>query len=206
MLKEAKKIVEKVLNESKIVCDLKYTVELPPSGIEADVSTNVAMLLSQKLKMNPKDIAEKIIEKSKKEKIVSDAKFQSGFINIIFADDFLFKKFQKNILSAIESNILKKRKILIEFVSANPTGPLHIGHGRGAAFGDSLARLFEFLGAKVEREYYINDVGNQMEILAQSVRSYIDKKPLQDIGYKGKYIEDIANEITNYKLQITNYK
>ncbi len=104
----------------------------------------------------------------------------------------------------IHSDILNGKKVLIEFVSANPTGPLHIGHGRGAAYGDSLSRLFEFLGAKVEREYYINDVGNQMEILAQSVRSHIDKKPLQDIGYKGKYIEDIANEIKNSKLEIEN--
>ncbi|MDO8735056.1 MAG: arginine--tRNA ligase, partial [Elusimicrobiota bacterium] len=138
----------------------------------------------------------------------ADAKFQSGFINIIFSDNYIYGGLIKSMIPLPEftsrSGRLNGKKILIEFVSANPTGPLHIGHGRGAAYGDSLSRLFEFLGAKVEREYYINDVGNQMEILAQSVRSHIDKKPLQDIGYKGKYIEDIANEIKNSKLEIEN--
>jgi len=206
MLKDAKIIIEKVLDELKIAGDLKYSVELPPQAFDADVSTNVAILLSKIIKKSPKEIADEIIEKIKKEEIIADAKFQSGFINIIFADSFLFEKFQKSISPENKLNTLKNQRVLIEFVSANPTGPLHIGHGRGAAYGDSLSRLFEFLCAKVEREYYINDVGNQMEILAQSVRSHIDKKPLQDIGYKGKYIEDIANEITNHKLQTTNYK
>lgn len=207
MLSEAKKTVEEVLSQLKIGCDIKYTIELPPSEIEADVSTNVAILLSRKLKKNLKEIADKIIEKIKKEKNISDAKFQSGFINIIFSDNFLFQKFQdvvrpENIFHM--TNSLKNKKILIEFVSANPTGPLHIGHGRGAAFGDSLARLFEFLGANVEREYYINDLGNQMDVLAKSVLARIEKKPLSENGYKGRYIEDIAEEIKNSKLKIKN--
>ncbi|PIU83209.1 MAG: arginine--tRNA ligase [Elusimicrobia bacterium CG06_land_8_20_14_3_00_38_11] len=206
MLKDARKIIKKSLGELKIADDLRYTVEIPPSAIDGDVSTNVAILLSKIIKKNLKEIADEIIEKIKKEEIVADAKFESGFINIIFSDNYIYSNLIKSI-HPIHSDTLNGKKILIEFVSANPTGPLHIGHGRGAAYGDSLSRLFEFLGAKVEREYYINDVGNQMEILAQSVKSHIDKKPLQDIGYKGKYIEDIAETIKNdapLKLKIKN--
>lgn len=203
MLKAARQIIEKILSELKITAAVNYTVEIPPSAIDADVSTNVAILLSKIIKKNPKEIAGEIVEKIKKEKIVADAKFQSGFINIIFSDNYIYSSLIKSLLP-LHTGILNGRKILVEFVSANPTGPLHIGHGRGAAYGDSLSRLFEFFGAEVEREYYINDVGNQMEILTQSVRSHIDKKPLQDIGYKGKYIEDIADEIKNSKLEIEN--
>ncbi|HAX61795.1 MAG TPA: arginine--tRNA ligase [Elusimicrobia bacterium] len=205
MLKDAREIIEKILGELKITDDFRYAVEMPPQDIEADVSTNVAILLSKVIKKNPKEVADEIIEKIKKEEIVAEVKFQSGFINITFSDNYIYSNLIKSMLP-LHSGILNGKKILIEFVSANPTGPLHIGHGRGAAYGDSLSRLFEFLGAKIEREYYINDVGNQMEILSQSVRSHIEKKSLPENGYKGKYIEDIAKEITNYKLQITNYK
>ncbi|MFH0948227.1 MAG: arginine--tRNA ligase [Elusimicrobiota bacterium] len=210
MLKETRKIIEKVLDELKIADNLKYSVEIPPPVIDADVSTNIAILLSKILKKSPLEIVEEIIEKIKKEEIVADAKFQSGFINIVFTDNYIHSNLIKFLLSlpklTSRSGILNGKKILMEFVSANPTGPLHIGHGRGAVYGDSLARLFEFLGADVEREYYINDVGNQMEILVESVLSYISRKPLPENGYKGKYIEDIAKEITDYKLQITDYK
>ena len=202
MLKDAREIIEKILGELKITDDFRYAVEMPPQDIEADVSTNVAILLSKVIKKNPKEVADEIIEKIKKEEIVAEVKFQSGFINITFSDNYIYSNLIKSMLP-LHSGILNGKKILIEFVSANPTGPLHIGHGRGAAYGDSLSRLFEFLGAKIEREYYINDVGNQMEILSQSVRSHIEKKSLPENGYKGKYIEDIAKEITNYKLQIT---
>ncbi|MFA5780147.1 MAG: arginine--tRNA ligase [Elusimicrobiota bacterium] len=205
MLKDAREIIEKILGELKITDDLRYNVEIPPSAIDADVSTNVALLLSKIIKKNPKEIAAEIIKEIEKEEIVADAKFQSGFINIIFSDKYIYGNLIKFMRPLPEFpsryGILNGKKILVEFVSANPTGPLHIGHGRGAAYGDSLSRLFECLGAKVEREYYINDVGNQMEILAQSVKSHIDKKPLPENGYKGKYIEDISETIKNEKLK-----
>ncbi|MFH1540996.1 MAG: arginine--tRNA ligase [Elusimicrobiota bacterium] len=207
MLTETREIIKKILNSLHIADDLKYSVEHPPQDIDADVSTNIAILLSKILKKNPLEIAEKIIEDLKKEKIIADAKFQSGFINIVFSDSYIHQKIISLLISntsSQRSSILKNKKILIEFVSANPTGPLHIGHGRGAVYGDVLSRLFEFLGADVKREYYINNVGNQMEILAESVLSYISQKPVPENGYKGKYIEDIANEIQ--KSEIRNQK
>ncbi|MBI5573211.1 MAG: arginine--tRNA ligase [Elusimicrobia bacterium] len=201
MLKDASKIIEKILGELKITDDIRYTVEIPPQAFDADVSTNVAILLSKIIKKNPKEIADEIIEKIKKEEIVADAKFQSGFINIIYSDNYIYSNLIKS-MHSLHSGILNGKKILIEFVSANPTGPLHIGHGRGAAYGDSIARLFEFLGAEVEREYYINDVGNQMELLSGSVQAYIEKKSLPENGYKGKYIEDIANEVQSSEFRV----
>ncbi len=90
MLKDAREIIEKILGELKISDDLRYTVEVPPQAFDADVSTNVSLLLSKIIKKNPKEIAAEIIEKIKKEEIIADAKFQSGFINIIFSDNPCF--------------------------------------------------------------------------------------------------------------------
>lgn len=211
MLEEIKNIIDKNLGKFNINDKVDYSVELPPGQIAADVSTNLALLLSKRLKRNPKEIADEIIGHIKGNRIISDVKFQSGFINIILSDDYIFEKL-RTILSKDETfgkrDILQNKKILIEFVSANPTGPLHIGHGRGAAYGDSLARLLEFSGGDVEREYYVNDIGRQIDLLADSVLSYLSDKPLPDGGYKGKYIEEIASElqITNDKLQMTKVK
>ena len=207
MLKEIRKIIDNSLVDLKIENNLQYTVEIPPASIDADLSINIALLLSKKLKRNPKEIATEIIEKIKINNIISDAIFQSGFININLSEDFLFENLKNVILDSTiktlnQDNIFNNKKILIEFVSANPTGPLHIGHGRGAAFGDSLARIFEFMGARVEREYYVNDMGNQMEVLAKSVLSYINNEPLPENGYKGKYIEEIAKEIQDTRHRV----
>jgi arginyl-tRNA synthetase len=177
MLKEIKKVINDVLVEMDIEDELTYSVELSPISVDADVSSNIMLLLSKKLKKNPKEISEVMLSKIQKNQIISDVKFQAGFINIKLSDDFLYKKLKSILFSGHitdKDNVLKNKRILIEFVSANPTGPLHIGHGRGAAYGDSLSRLFEFLGANVEREYYINDVGNQMEVLTNSVLSYLN--------------------------------
>ncbi|OQA91463.1 MAG: Arginine--tRNA ligase [Elusimicrobia bacterium ADurb.Bin231] len=197
MIKEAKKIIDGILRTLYPLQDMKYAVELPPPAFDADVSTNVAILLAGKLKKSPADIANEIIPLLNREKNLLGAEFRSGFINIKFSDSFIAESLAQAIKSGCmgKSETYKNKKILVEFVSANPTGPLHIGHGRGAVYGDSLSRIFEYLGATVEREYYINNVGNQMDVLAESVRSRIMGFPLPENGYKGKYIEDIADEI-----------
>ncbi|MEW6556152.1 MAG: arginine--tRNA ligase [Elusimicrobiota bacterium] len=202
MLNEIKKIIDTALTELKIINGLSYSVELPPATITADVSTNIALLLSKILKKNPSQLAAPIIEKLKKEKIIADAKFQSGFINIILSDDFLFEQLKRAIIQADnfgKTGFLKNKKILVEFVSANPTGPLTVGHGRGTVIGDSISRILESLGCKVTREYYFNDAGLQMGILANSVylryRQLIGENVsfLED-HYQGEYIKEIAQK------------
>jgi len=198
MLREIRNAVDKILKSMPFEKPLKYSVELPPSVFDADVSTNVALVLAKLLKKNPSVIAGDIISELKKDENISDAVFKSGFINIKFSEKFIAQKlpdFLKNEGIAPQINFAGDKKILIEFVSANPTGPLHIGHGRGAVYGDSLAGILKYLGAEVEKEYYVNNIGNQMELLADSVMSYIEGSPLPENGYKGKYIEDIADKI-----------
>ncbi|MDD5686208.1 MAG: arginine--tRNA ligase [Elusimicrobia bacterium] len=209
MLKEIRKIIDDVILKMNIEGEFKYSIEQAPALIETDIATNVALVLSKKIKKNPKEVSDVIIENIRKNQIISEVQFQSGFINIKLTDDFIFDKLKSAISSDSSygrTKLLNGKKILIEFISANPTGPLHIGHGRGAAYGDSLARLFEFSDGCVEREYYINDVGNQMEVLTNSVVSYILKKPLAENGYKGKYIEDIAKQIVDNKIPDVEYK
>lgn len=125
-------------------------------GIYGDYSTNLAMVK----KINP----DKLVDKLKKEKIFKKVLSENGFINFYLSDNYLTKIFPK-----IKAPKLGKDKIMIEFISANPTGPLHIGNGRGAFTGDCLANVLEKVGYKIFREYYINDVGKQIEDLAKGV-------------------------------------
>jgi arginyl-tRNA synthetase len=210
MLKQTRAAVKNALVAAGLWREgLKYTVEIPPAVFAADVSTNAALILAGMLKKKPPDTAEMIIGHLKKEDIVADAWFKSGFVNIKLTEEFLHNQLPSAITDGKnfgKSDTLQGRKLLVEFVSANPTGPLHIGHGRGAVYGDSLARVLQHLGADVKREYYINNVGNQMDVLAASVRSYIEKKPLPENGYKGKYIEDIAAEITSSASPVQDVK
>ena len=198
MLKEIRKSIDKLLETLPVEKPLKYSVELPPAAFDADVSTNAALVIAKILKKNPAVIADEIISGLKNDEKISSAVFKAGFINIKLSRKFIAEKFPlftgpDGVKAA--AGQLKGKKMLIEFVSANPTGPLHIGHGRGAVYGDSLSNILKYLGAAVEKEYYINNVGNQMEVLTESVLSYIEGRPLPENGYKGKYIEEIAKEI-----------
>ena len=162
----------------------------------------------KKLKKNPREIASSIVDKIKNEKIFKKVEIAGpGFINFYINEnawlDTLKEIFDKNI-DYFKFDIGQGKKALIEFVSANPTGPLHIGHGRGAVVGDVLARILKFTGFKVLKEYYINDAGNQMKILGNSIKiramqlvksNEIIKFP--DDHYKGTYIKEIAREMIN---------
>ena len=196
-------IIENFLHK-KGIGDVVYTIEHPKEEKFGDYSTNIAMVLASKLKKPPRNIAEEFIKTIENnqlfEKIeIAGAGFINFFINpkellsqlmeIYSKKDEYFKPFTDN-----------SKKIQVEFVSANPTGPLHVGHGRGAAIGDSIARILRFAGNNVETEYYINDAGLQMELLGKSVYArykqllgYDDELP--EDGYKGEYIIDIAKSL-----------
>ena len=169
-----------------------------------DFATNVAMTLAKVAKRSPRELAEQIVAALPQASLVTQVDIAGpGFINVFLAQDARYK-ILPDIFAAGSSYGLappnSKRKIMVEFVSANPTGPLHVGHGRGAAYGDTLARLLTAAGHTVEREYYVNDAGRQMDILATSVWiRYLQQNQI-DVGlpencYKGDYVVDMAIKI-----------
>ena len=184
-------------------------VDLPPSQFKAHISTNVAMVLSKVNKSNPNDLAKKIeVELLKIDKDIEKIEIvKPGFINITFKNTFWNKFIQNVINQKLEygTNLTaKKKSFFLEFVSANPTGPLHVGHCRGAVSGDVLANILKFNKHKVHKEYYVNDYGNQIINFTKSVyyriKEQTDNEPFpkdnEDL-YPGDYIIQIAKNIIN---------
>ena len=184
-------------------------VDLPPSQFKAHISTNVAMVLSKINKSNPNDLAKKIeVELLKIDKDIEKIEIvKPGFINITFKNTFWNKFIQNVINQKLEYGtnlIAKKKSFFLEFVSANPTGPLHVGHCRGAVSGDVLANILKFNKHKVHKEYYVNDYGNQIINFTKSVYYRIKEqtdnelfpKDNEDL-YPGDYIIQIAKNIIN---------
>ena len=170
-----------------------------------DFSTNAAMLLAKDLKLQPRKIAEEIIANLEYDnELISKVEIAGpGFINF-FVNENYYKQNLLNIISEKDdygrSDINKNKTADLEWVSANPTGPLHLGHGRGLCLGKSIANLLEWTGYKVTREYYYNDAGNQMNNLAKSVHArymqLIDPDfPFPEDGYVGDYVKNIAGVI-----------
>ena len=189
------------------------TVEIPPSKFDSDISTNVAMVLSKINNKSSSDLASILAEKIKKEdKFIEEISVvKPGFINIKFKPIFwtnFIKEMIKNSKSfGTNKNI--KRNYLIEFVSANPTGPLHVGHCRGAILGDVMANLLLFNNNKVTKEYYINDYGNQIINFTKSVYyrireiSFNEPFPVDNEDlYPGDYLIDFAQNILNSNKNI----
>ena len=187
------------------------SVEVPPDKFDADISTNVCMVLSGINKSKPKDIYENYVSKllSKDDNLENFEIVNPGFVNLKFKKKF-WNSFLEKIVQLKEygSNKNEKtRKYLVEFVSANPTGPLHVGHCRGAVFGDVLSNLLKFNNHNVTKEYYINDHGNQITNFTYSVFYRIlelkhkKKFPDDENLYPGEYIKEIAqNIISNSKI------
>ena len=183
------------------------TSEVPPEKFNSDISTNVAMVLSKVNKKSPIDLANNLVEIIKKEDefIQEISVMKPGFINIKFKPIF-WTNFIKEIIENFNSFGINKKEtkknFLIEFVSANPTGPLHVGHCRGAILGDVIANILSFNNHKVTKEYYVNDYGNQIINFTKSVyfrireKKYNEKFPTNNEDlYPGDYIIDFANNI-----------
>ncbi len=177
-------------------------IEIPPNEDFGDYSTNLALLLAKTERKAPMMIAERLKENLPPSAgVLAEVRIEKpGFLNFFMEPAFLSAQLSEALRAPERfgrSDMGAGQSVHLEFVSANPTGPLHVGHGRGAALGDSLGRLLEFCGYRVHREYYVNDAGNQMEMLGESIRAryYISKgKNLRfpEGGYQGKYIEEIA--------------
>ena len=219
------KIIKIITNESKsgsIKLPDKLSsinVDIPPKQFDCDISSNVSMVLAKINNKEPVELAEKISKLIKKDDPNIDLVevVKPGFINIKFKKNF-WNKFLEDVLAS--NNLygarknLKKNKYLVEFVSANPTGPLHVGHCRGAILGDVISNILKFNNHEVIKEYYVNDYGNQIINFTKSVYFrireilYKEKFPEKESDlYPGEYIVDIANNIINEnkKLDFSNF-
>ena len=177
-------------------------LERPKNAQHGDFSTNLAMLLAKPLRQNPRAIAENLINALPSSEYVAKAEIAgAGFINFYLnanAKQAVIKQIQAQGAGFGKNASGANQKVQVEFVSANPTGPLHVGHGRGAAVGDCLARLLHASGWDVTREFYYNDAGAQIDNLTLSVQARLsgiatDSENFPENGYRGDYIVDIAN-------------
>ena len=213
--KEIEKFLSSIVNNKKNINSIikKSSTSISDDLKKGHITSNVCMVAASILKLNPKDLAEDL--KTRLEKI---DKFDNvevagpGFVNIsLNREDFVstIKFINKNKDSYGSSVIGKKNKVQIEFVSANPTGPLHVGHGRGAAYGDAIGRILESTGSIVEKEYYVNDAGRQIDILTASVILRLIKNDISNYfpanGYKGEYIDEIGNKLDK-EIKIQDFK
>lgn len=189
--------------EKSLPEDFAVRLERPRQEGHGDWATNIAMQLSKPFGMKPRELAEAIIEKLPKDSVIETAEVAGpGFMNFKLTAGWVTEAVGSAIKQDADYgrvNIGKGQKVQVEFVSANPTGPLHMGHGRGAAVGDITASLLSFAGYDVDREYYINDAGLQMELLGKSAQArYFEvlgraaEAPMPEDGYHGDYMLDIA--------------
>ena len=191
--------------------DINPTIEIPREGEFGDYSTNIAFLLAPKLKIPPQEIAKTIIQNMDYSDICEKVEpAGKGFINF-YVKDSIWKQTLFNIYrSGIDSflpDVGNGKKVLIEFVSANPTGPLHIGHGRGAVVGDVLANILKNTGHKVVKEYYVNDAGKQIATLGESTYSRWrglkgDITEYPQHFYQGEYVKSLASELIEKNIPI----
>ena len=186
-------------DQKKTLLD-KHKLTLANSLRKGHWTTNLCLIASNLAKKNPRDIASALITRLENQSEIAKVELAGpGFVNIFLTREAFFNQLDdayKNPNSFVESSHAIKEKIQIEFVSANPTGPLHVGHGRGAAYGDAIGRILQRLGHEVSREYYVNDAGRQIDILACSIflRKFecFDEKAFPNSAYKGSYILEIA--------------
>lgn len=221
-----KKRIEKILQDTlqlsikegylKETPEPDFAIQIPADPGHGNFATNLAMIIAGSQKNSPRKIAEILIEHLQdKDNLVSKTEIGGpGFINF-FIDKNKWYEFLGTVISLDDkygaSDLGKHEKIMVEFVSANPTGPIHLGHGRGAALGDSLCRVLNFCGYDAKREFYINDGGRQVKLLGESVYSRWKQLkdpdyPFPENGYQGDYVKDLAIEISNEtKLEDLDY-
>jgi arginyl-tRNA synthetase len=177
------------------------TLERPPRADFGDYSTNAALLLAPRLGAPPREVAERL--GAELEHILGEAleRFEvagPGFLNLFLADGWL-RGALAAVLSAGEGfgagRAERPERVLVEFVSANPTGPMHVGHARNAAYGDALARMLEFRGEQVTREFYVNDAGTQVRTFGASIQALARGKQPPEDGYQGDYVVELAKRL-----------
>lgn len=205
------KLINSIKKALKVVFDYEDSsnlvmIEIPKAKGHGDYSTNIAMRLTKILKNNPQHIASLLKGELEKDENIDKIEIAGpGFINIYVRNSSLSKVINE-VLNEEDNygknNYGNNEKIMVEYVSANPTGDLHLGHARGAAYGDSLTRVLNFSGYDCLREYYVNDAGNQIEVLGESLyQRYLEALNLpfdiNVIGYQGKDVKELAKKIAS---------
>jgi arginyl-tRNA synthetase len=177
------------------------SLDRPKKAGFGDYSTNAAMLLAPALKAPPREIAERLgaaLQERLGERVEKVEVAGPGFLNVFLADAW-YVAATEHILAAGDgwagSDAEPVERVLIEFVSANPTGPMHVGHARNAAYGDSVARILAFQGHTVEREFYMNDYGTQVKRFGESIQARARGEEVPEGGYKGEYIAELADAL-----------
>ena len=208
----ADEIKEKILNhiqehfseEEVSAVSSKFQIEIPDSPDKGDLTCNIALMLGNITKSNPREVGVEIGNMLEDLDLIRSIEVAGpGFINIFLNHSGILKIISDILNKKTISKAEKAKKIQVEFVSANPTGPLHVGHGRGAIYGDVISKLLEKKGHQVQKEYYVNDAGRQIDILTASVflrALNIEDSIFPESAYKGKYISEIAKDV---KLQVT---
>ncbi|MGE5248362.1 MAG: arginine--tRNA ligase, partial [Verrucomicrobiota bacterium] len=199
--------VARKLKEWGVDETIPLSLEIPRQESHGDFSTNAAMQVARRLGRKPRPVAEELVkalrEADAEGRIAALEVAGPGFINLVLSEqcwrDVILRALAKDARFG-SSTAGAGEAVHLEFVSANPTGPLHVGHGRGAAVGDALARILEFTGHKVVREYYVNDVGNQMDNLGRSLLARYRNEcgrpgTLPEDGYRGDYMIELAREV-----------
>ncbi|MBK8970615.1 MAG: arginine--tRNA ligase [Hahellaceae bacterium] len=186
------------------VASLTIQVEETRDKQHGDFASNLAMILTKQAGMPPRQVAQALTEAMKPDPAIEKVEIAGpGFINFFLSNARFFEVIEEVMQKGThygESNLGQGQRVQVEFVSANPTGPLHVGHGRGAAYGDSLSRLLKLTGHDVHKEYYVNDAGRQMNILAASVwLRYLELSgesfTFPSNGYKGTYVNEISEAL-----------
>jgi arginyl-tRNA synthetase len=191
---EIKVLLQTVLSELGYSFQDEIVIEIPKNKSFGDYATNICFTLARTLKKNPKIIAEEISEQLNNQKAISEVGIISafnGFLNISLLDLFLWDKFNA-LIDVVPQFPKSEQKVMLEYVSANPTGPLHIGHGRWAVLGSALDSILRFIGVDVASEFYINDAGNQIKNFYKSVEAVKNGKPVPEDGYHGDYVVQLA--------------
>jgi arginyl-tRNA synthetase len=203
-----------VISKGELTASVPSEINLdrPKNRDHGDYATSVALALAKAAGMQPRAVAELIIKSLTENNLLTAAGIAKveiagpGFINITLetaAQGAVVTEILKNTKKFGHGTSLTGKKINLEFVSANPTGPLHLGHTRWAAVGDSLGRVLSAAGAEVAREFYINDRGNQMDLFGASIRAVAMGQPRPEDGYHGEYIVDLAKEVTAKNPDLT---
>lgn len=185
--------------------DVTIELEIPKIREHGDYASNVAFGLTRILKKSPREIASQIVDRlNDSDHMLEKVEIAGpGFINFFISANAwhgIIRDILDNPIEYGRQNIGRGKKVQVEFVSANPTGPLHIGHGRGAAIGDALSNILEAYGYRVQREYYINDAGNQMDTLGRSLYYRYQQElgeniEFPDNHYRGEYMRDLAKDL-----------
>jgi len=203
----AKKFIIDATKKAGYAIPQNFSVDAPPNLEMGDCATNIAMIIAGRDKKNPREIAEKIVENISKETEIAKVEIAGpGFINIFLADKIYEEEFKKILLERENygKGSKKKTKVLVEYVSANPTGPLHVGNARGGPIGDAVANLMEFMGYTAGREFYVNDMGLQIERFGRSLYYWYAKKSDERIefpadGYPAPYVKEMSDQIQKEK-------